>query len=175
MHVKISVIIIPIVVIGTISLAGCSTTTHSARASNNTTNVNSARGHKPSPTGSLGNLTDTNYFSATDTADKFLNDWRQRDAKDGIALLTANAKQGKSIKKLKQYFSHVPPGHSGYEVIGYKKLSQNEFAFHVWMYRYVMGAYGPHSWSRPDPKTLTVVKHNGSWHVDNLPYFKKLS
>ncbi len=111
------------------------------------------------------------YFQASATVDNFLNDWLTLDSKDGIALLSSNVKQSKTATKLGQYFTQVPPGHSSYEVVGYKKVSDTEYQFHVWMYGNATGLYGPKGRPRPNPKTLTVVKQNNTWYINNLPKF----
>lgn len=119
---------------------------------------------------SLQTLPDS-YFQANATVDKFLNDWLTLDSKDGITLLTSDAKQGKTATQLKHYFSQVPPEHSSYEVIGYKELSTTEYQFHVWMYGYAMGLYGSKGRPRPKPELISVVKQNNQWYISNLPKF----
>lgn len=101
----------------TLSLVGCSTATNATQASNNATTQMAVETDR-----SLKMLPDS-YFQANATVDKFLNDWLTLDSKDGIALLTSDAKQGKTATQLKHYFSQVPPEHSSYEVVGYKELS----------------------------------------------------
>ena len=144
---------------------GCSTANSSTQASNNTTEQITVKTDS-----SLATLPDS-YFQANATVDKFLNDWLSLDSKDGIALLNSNAKQGKTATQLEQYFAQVPPGHSSYEVVGYKKVSDTEYQFNVWMYGYAPGTYGPKGQPRPSPKMLTVVKRKYKWYINNLPKF----
>lgn len=151
--------------IAALSLVGCSTTNSSTQAANSTTKQMAVKTDS-----SLAMLPDS-YFQANATVDKFLNDWLTLDSKDGIALLNSSAKQGKTTTQLEQYFAQVPPGHLSYEVVGYKKVSDTEYQFNVWMYGYAPGTYGPKGQPRPSPKTLTVVKQNNKWYINNLPKF----
>lgn len=117
---------------------------------------------------SLALLPDS-YLAANAIVDNFLNDWLTY-SKDGVALLDSHAKHGRTATQLQKYFTQVIyPTHSSYEVIGYKKVSDTEYQFHVWMYGRVPGTYGPEGRPRPDPETISAVKQNNKWYINNLP------
>lgn len=120
---------------------------------------------------SLTHLTDQQYFGALRTVDDFLNAWLNLDPKNGIALLTQNAKRSKTPDELQRYFSGKQPAHEAYEIVGFKKIDANMFEFHVWMYGYAMGLYGPGEWSRPPGEIIRVVKEDNRWYVENLPKY----
>lgn len=161
---KKSIVTLGIAAVVGVSLVGCSTTNNSTQASNSTKQMT------VKTDSSLAMLPDS-YFQANATVDKFLNDWLTLDSKDGIKLLDSSAKQGKTTTQLEQYFTQVPPGHSSYEVVGYKKVSNTEYQFNVWMYGYAPGTYGAKGQPRPSPKILTVVQQNNKWYINNLPKF----
>jgi type IV pilus biogenesis protein CpaD/CtpE len=169
-NVKNSLITLGITAIATLSLVGCSTTTNSAATNNTQATGNTSQPMTVTTDSSLAMLPDS-YFAANRTVDRFLNDWLTLDAKDGIALLDSNAKQGKTATQLQQYFTQMPPGHMSYEVVGYKKVSDIEYQFHVWMYGKAMGLYGPKGRPPTNPETLTVVKQNNTWYLNDLPKF----
>lgn len=148
-----------------LSLVGCSTEQNTSQVKNNTTKQMTVKIDS-----SLAMLQD-NYFQANATIDKFLNDWLTLDGKDGIALLNSKAKQGKSAAQLEHYFTFVPPGHESYEVVGYRKVSNNEYQFYVWMYGTAMGLYGSNGRPRTNPEFITVIKQNNKWSINNLPNF----
>ena len=116
---------------------------------------------------SLAMLPDS-YLAANATVDKFLNDWLTH-SKDGVSLLDSHAKQGSTATQLQKYYTQlINPTHSRYELVAYRKVSDAEYQFHVWMYGRIPGTYGPNG-RRPAPETITVMKRNNKWDIDNLP------
>lgn len=108
-------------------------------------------------------------LAATATVDKFLNDWLKH-SKDGVSLLDSHAKQESTATQLQKYYTQlINPTHSSYELVAYRKVSDAEYQFHVWMYGRVRGTYGPNARPRPAPETITVMKRNNKWYIDNLP------
>lgn len=103
------------------------------------------------------------YASALSVADHFLQAWQSGDVENGMALLTAHAKQASSRENLDRFFATAEP--VGYEITRGKTLKHRSYEFPVVLVeRSETGHVHLHFSS-----IVIVNTANNDWAVDKLP------
>jgi hypothetical protein len=106
---------------------------------------------------------DIHYVSALAAADHFLQAWQSGDEENGMALLTAHAKQAVSRDNLDKFFGVGEP--AGYEINRGKGLKNGRYEFPVVLVEKLSGARVHRRFS----SIVVVNAGNDDWAVDKLP------
>jgi hypothetical protein len=105
----------------------------------------------------------TDYASALQAADRFLQAWQSDDTENGIALLTSRAKQAASTDGIRRFFSNATP--CAYEIGHGKLVKHGRYEFPV----VLLGA-SKNNHSRRRSSSIIVLHSGGDdWAVDKLP------
>lgn len=115
-------------------------------------------------------IIDKSYLLALNAADQFLCSWLMRDQKKGIEFITDNLKNSLDSNELFAFFvSTSNPHHQGFEILGYKHITDEKIRFLVWLYEDYT-AQEVKQYKRPTPYYIDVVKFTQYiWKVDSLP------
>jgi hypothetical protein len=103
------------------------------------------------------------YVAALAAANRFLSAWQAQDPENGLVMLTAAAKQGRSEDQLQEFFS--PGADAAYEIGQGRKLKVGRYSFPVTLLEMTLG-------HRVHPRiSQVVVVRSGKedWAVDRLP------
>jgi hypothetical protein len=119
----------------------------------------SAQPSKSKSTSSLGR----DYAEALAAADHFLQAWQSSDMENGMALLTARAKQTVSRENLTKLFANAEP--AAYEITRGKLVKRGRYEFPVVL---VDRSQTTHIRRRFSSMVL-VETGNNDWAVDKLP------
>lgn len=88
---------------------------------------------------------DKDYMSALRTADRYLYAWIMRDGSIAYDLISDNIR--KNYKDLTDFQIHFAglsnPHHEAFEIIGYKRMSNDRICFKVWCYEDYTGVDQP--------------------------------
>ncbi|MHB1842501.1 MAG: hypothetical protein ACYCO4_05210 [Sulfobacillus sp.] len=165
------------VVIGLL-LAGCGTAppASSPGAANQAAHKRTAdEADAPAGQISIGALdrTPQSYQDALAAVDHFLQDWQANNATAAASLLVPSQRPSLRSFSGQALFGMAGGSNVSYEVIGISRLSTTSYQFDVWLYVYVMGAYGPAAQiTRASPFVVTVAQQggaNGPWQLLNIP------
>ena len=118
-----------------------------------------AQTSKSNSTPSLGR----DYAEALAAADHFLQAWQSGDMENGMALLTARAKQTVSRENLAKLFANAEP--AGYEITRGKLVKRGRYEFPVVL---VDRSQTTHI-RRRFSSIVLVDTGNNDWAVDKLP------
>ena len=113
------------------------------------------------------------FEAALRCVDQFLMDWMQGDLKDAKQLVAPSQRILLQSPVEAAFFENkTGADHQGFEVVASRRISGDEYAFSVWMYVYVMGAFGP-NFEAPRPRPFTVKVQQagagGVWLLQNVP------
>lgn len=122
-------------------------------------------GHKSRPESGA----DRDYVMALSAADRFLKDWQNYDADDGMALISVRLKAKLAQDVLLKFLSGGEnPGHQAFELGQGKKLGGGRYSFEVRLYEHRTGE----GWEGMKAKSRKLVLARESpdiWLVDELP------
>lgn len=113
------------------------------------------------------------YWYALQTVDLFLGAWLAGDVHKADSLMAPGPRKLLQSTSGTAFFLTTAGHPTAYEVIGSRQLSPSEYEFDVWLYAYVVGAYGPGAIPRGKPFVVTVrqTSPSGNWLMLNIPGF----
>ena len=103
-------------------------------------------------------------------ADKFLDAWSDRNANNGIPLLSSSLRKGHPLSYFRSFFIGLSNPHNKSYEIGYVgHPTTNTYVFRTRLYYYYTGVT-THGGRPPSKKFDVVQNSNGKWMINSLPH-----